>query len=162
MVIERTEQFLRLDNTSPTVTGNGKVLSLDANGNVILVDDGGSSTAGWSLTGNSGTTAGTNFLSTTDNEDLVFKTNNTELFRLTAAGNFLIGTATDNGKKLQVVGSSHELSLAPESERSGWMTTARIRGTAWSICLVVRSRAFSTPSSPGLTRGSDVVVRIDR
>ena len=26
-----------------------------------------------------------------------------------------------------------ELSLAPESERSGWMTTARIRGTAWSI-----------------------------
>ena len=47
------------------------------------------------------------FLGTTDNEDLVFKTNNTEQFRLSAAGNFLIGTATDNGKKLQVVGSSH-------------------------------------------------------
>ena len=98
---------LRLDNTSPTVTGNGKVLSLDANGNVILVDDGGSSTAGWLPTGNSGTTAGTNFLGTTDNEDLVFKTNNIEQFRLTATGNFLIGTATDNGKKLQVVGASH-------------------------------------------------------
>lgn len=30
----------------------------------------------WSLTGNSSTTAGTNFLGTTDNKDLVFKTNN--------------------------------------------------------------------------------------
>ena len=30
----------------------------------------------WGLTGNSGTTAGTNFIGTTDNVDLVFKTNN--------------------------------------------------------------------------------------
>jgi hypothetical protein len=30
---------------------------------------------GWSLTGNSGTTAGTNFIGTTDNQDLVFKRN---------------------------------------------------------------------------------------
>jgi hypothetical protein len=100
-------QFLRLTNASPTVTGNGKVLSLDGDGNVILVDDGGSSTAGWSPTGNSGTTAGTNFLGTTDNQDLVFKTNNTERFRLTSGGNFLFGTSTDNGKKFQVAGTSH-------------------------------------------------------
>lgn len=99
-------QFLRLTNASSTVTGNGKVLSLDSVGNVILVDDG-SSTAGWSPTGNSGTTAGTNFLGTTDNQDLVFKTNSAERFRLTGGGNFLFGTSTDNGKKFQVVGSSH-------------------------------------------------------
>lgn len=34
---------------------------------------GGGGTAGWALTGNSGTTAGTNFLGTTDNQDLIFK-----------------------------------------------------------------------------------------
>jgi len=37
----------------------------------------------WSRTGNSGTTAGTDFLGTTDDEDLVFKTNNIEILRLT-------------------------------------------------------------------------------
>lgn len=29
--------------------------------------------AGWSLTGNAGTTAGTNYIGTSDNQDLVFK-----------------------------------------------------------------------------------------
>jgi len=49
---------------------------------------GGSSTPtdGWALTGNSGTTAGTNFVGTTDNTDLVFKRSGSEFFRLTSAG----------------------------------------------------------------------------
>lgn len=37
---------------------------------------------GWSLTGNSGTTAGTNFIGTTDAQDLVFKRDSAEVFRL--------------------------------------------------------------------------------
>jgi len=37
---------------------------------------------GWSILGNSGTTAGTNFLGTTDNVDLVFKVNNIESGRI--------------------------------------------------------------------------------
>ncbi len=48
----------------------------------------------WSLTGNSGTTPGTNFIGTTDNKDLVFKTNATEAFRATATNRIGIGTAT--------------------------------------------------------------------
>ena len=39
-------------------------------------DSVGGGSSGWALTGNSGTTAGTNFLGTTDNKDLVFKINN--------------------------------------------------------------------------------------
>lgn len=50
----------------------------------------------WALTGNSGTTAGTNFVGTTDAVDLVFKTNNTEFMRITSAGNVGIGTASPN------------------------------------------------------------------
>lgn len=51
---------------------NGQVLLTDASGNVTwqTPSAGGS---GWSLTGNSGTIPTTNFLGTTDNQDLVFK-----------------------------------------------------------------------------------------
>jgi hypothetical protein len=44
------------------------------------------SLTGWSLAGNAGTTAGTNFIGTTDAIDLVLKANNTEYLRITSAG----------------------------------------------------------------------------
>src|ERR1035437_6911484 len=50
----------------------------------------------WLLTGNAGTTAGTNFIGTTDLQDLVFKTNNTEWVRIMSAGNVGIGTPAPN------------------------------------------------------------------
>jgi len=50
------------------------------------------SSTDWHLTGNIGTTPGTNFLGTIDNQDLVFKTSNTERMRITTAGNVGIGT----------------------------------------------------------------------
>lgn len=46
---------------------------------------------GWSVTGNSGTTPLTNFFGTTDNQPLVFRTNNAERMRLTSAGNLGLG-----------------------------------------------------------------------
>jgi hypothetical protein len=44
-----------------------------------------SSTSGWSLSGNGGTTAGTNFLGTTDAQGLVFKVNNQNDGRLSSS-----------------------------------------------------------------------------
>ena len=68
---------------------------------VALAGDGGKN---WSLTGNAGTVAGTNFLGTTDNIHLVFKTNNTERFRILNNGN--VGIAQTNPtEKLDVVGN---------------------------------------------------------
>ncbi|NTW32295.1 MAG: tail fiber domain-containing protein [Bacteroidetes bacterium] len=55
---------------------------------------------GWQLTGNSGTTTGTNFIGTTDNKDFVFKTNNTEWARITSGGNVGIGTTSPNYKQV--------------------------------------------------------------
>ncbi|WP_300565806.1 hypothetical protein [Flavobacterium sp.] len=55
------------------------------------------SNSDWKLTGNVGTTAGTNFVGTTDAVDFVTKTNNTEKTRVTSAGNFGIGTSTPQG-----------------------------------------------------------------
>ena len=48
----------------------------------------------WQTGGNAGTTAGNNFLGTTDNQALVFKTNNNEVARIDTAGNVGIGTTS--------------------------------------------------------------------
>jgi hypothetical protein len=50
------------------------------------------SSLNWSLLGNSGTVSATNFEGTIDNVDMVWKSNNTEGMRLSAAGNLGIGT----------------------------------------------------------------------
>ncbi len=73
--------------TLPASITAGGVLTTDASGNLSWVAP--SSTTetdptAWKLTGNSGTTAGTNFLGTTDNQSLVIKTNSTEAARFTA------------------------------------------------------------------------------
>lgn len=75
-------------------------LYTDGGGNVLsapISSLGGGS--GWSLTGNSGTTAGTNFIGTTDPQDFVIKTNGNQVALFGQNGNVAIGdnaTATNN------------------------------------------------------------------
>lgn len=94
-------RFTNLTLASPQTTSNGKSLSVDANGDVILVP---SSTDAWLLTGNANATA-TSFLGTTNAFDVVFKAANAEAMRiLNSNGNVGIGTATPT-EKLDVVGN---------------------------------------------------------
>ena len=80
--------------TIPTTDGtSGQVLSTNGSGTLSWASAL-TTASGWSLTGNSGTTPGTNFLGTTDNKDLVFKTNGTEAFRATTTNRIGIGTTT--------------------------------------------------------------------
>lgn len=58
----------------------------------------------WSLSGNSGTSATTNFIGTTDTNPLVFKTNNFEWMRVTTTGELAIGN-TNPIATLDVTGS---------------------------------------------------------
>jgi len=82
-------RFTNLTSASPTIAANGKALSVDANGDVVLMP---SASDAWKLLGNAGTVAGTNFLGTTDAQDLVFKTNNLERVRTLASnGNVGVG-----------------------------------------------------------------------
>ena len=67
--------------------GTGKVLTSDSNGVGTWQSPTTQSGNNWSLLGNSGTTAGTNFIGTTDSQDFVIKTNNTERERTYAAVN---------------------------------------------------------------------------
>jgi hypothetical protein len=55
-----------------------------------------SSATAWQLTGNSGTSAATNFIGTTDNNPLVFRTQNAEVMRITNTGTTGIGTTAPN------------------------------------------------------------------
>ena len=55
-------------------------------------------TYAWGIDGNTGTTAGTNFVGTTDAQSLVFKTNNIEGMRISATQNVGINTTTPQYK----------------------------------------------------------------
>jgi hypothetical protein len=79
---------LQTGATNNIVTlGAGGVLQTRTAGDLL-------NTTAWRLDGNSATTAGTNFLGTTDDEEFVLKTNNTERLRVlttTVAGNDVAG-----------------------------------------------------------------------
>lgn len=62
--------------------------------------------AQWSLTGNSGTNPGVNFIGTTDSKDLVLKTNNAERIRIANSGSVGIGGAPASNVSLKVYGKS--------------------------------------------------------
>jgi hypothetical protein len=77
--------------TGSLLIGNGtspvSLLGAGTNGQVLTIVAGSpawaaaGSFAGWALTGNAGTTPGTNFIGTTDAQDFVIKTNNVEVGR---------------------------------------------------------------------------------
>lgn len=58
----------------------------------------------WNLSGNAGTTPGTDFIGTTDNQRLVIKTNNNEAVTVLPGGNVGIGTSNPSSQ-LEVIGA---------------------------------------------------------
>src|SRR5690348_12032182 len=52
----------------------------------------GNGTTGWTTTGNSGTNSSTNFMGTTDAQDVVFKSNNSEGMRLKTSNKLQLGS----------------------------------------------------------------------
>ena len=68
---------------------NNYIFTSDANGVGTWTDPNALTiTNKWGILGNTGTNANTNFVGTTDNVDLTFRTNNTEKARLLSNGNF--------------------------------------------------------------------------
>ena len=66
----------------------------------------------WSITGNAGTVAGANFIGTSDNVDVVVKTNAQEQMRVRSSGNVGIGTAApDNSAKIDISSSSQGFAM---------------------------------------------------
>jgi hypothetical protein len=67
---------LRLTNlgTATTATTNTKLLSVNSNGDVIVTNN--PASTNWLYTGNAGINAATNFLGTTDDKQMILKSNN--------------------------------------------------------------------------------------
>jgi hypothetical protein len=92
--------------------------------------------AGWGLTGNTGTVAGTNFIGTTEAQDLRIRTNNIERLAITSAGNVGIGI-TNPSARLQVLASggtnpdANGILVANTTNSVGQdaIITARVAGT---------------------------------
>jgi len=87
-------------------TFNGSTLSLNSNSGTTVNITGFTSSSGWSLTGNTGTTPTSDFIGTIDNQDLVFRTNNFERVRI------LGGNEVGNGIQFNSQGSTPYLTFA--------------------------------------------------
>jgi hypothetical protein len=64
------------------VLAAGSNITLSTNGNTLTVSGTSGGGAGWALSGNSGTTAGVNFVGTTDNQPLELRVNGQRAFRV--------------------------------------------------------------------------------
>jgi len=72
----------------------------------------------WNLKGNKGTTAGTNFLGTTDDQSLVMKTNNTQRMWIDKGGNVGVNTSSP-GAQLEAQATSGNIGLMGTSDARG-------------------------------------------
>lgn len=155
------------DNTNP---GEGLYFNTSTNTTPVWVKIG--STA-WGLNGNSGTSAGTNFLGTTDAQGLDIRTNNAVRMSILSGGNVGIGS-TAPVAKLSVNGNgvnpSGTTDLWVENnaivQGSEWVggspNRGRLRiGTAWNyVGLYAESNSPSSAGNDLVLGASSGIVRI--
>lgn len=78
----------------------------------------------WSLLGNAGVVSGTNFVGSTNNADVAFRSNNTETFRMTNAQKLLIGVTTPTApgsQKLEVSSGTGDAVFGHSNNIGGWL-----------------------------------------
>ena len=83
--------------------------------------DTGNNVGDWKLLGNAGTNVSDNFLGTTDNVDLVFRTNNAEKVRVLSGGNVGIGEINPQ-RLLHMKGTAGNVALRLENSTAGART----------------------------------------
>ena len=127
----------------PTTDGTAnQVLQTDGSGNVTFATL--TASNDWSITGNTGTDSSTNFIGTTDNVDLNFRTNNTRRMELTTSGGLNIdpdGTATA-GDALDVNGDTIIGGGTGNFDNASENITIRGRSEEWIVS--VENTASST------------------
>lgn len=101
----------------------------------------------WNLSGNSGTNGSNNFVGTTDNQDLVFKTNNTERIRINSNGNIGVGISPDPNIAFKAQGRSQFLSSV-DSDTFQVKNTGSNIGSGYSLVWLNYSQY--QPNNPGV------------
>lgn len=160
---------------TPTITGTGnasvtgvypantinvppQVLSMT--GNTLNLSNGGNSVdisgAAWSTTGNNGINANTNFIGTTNANDLAFRTNNTERVRIMSTGSVAIGTQTPSAF-FDVAGGN--IKLGTGSDPFSIMYHGTIQKT--NISLIISSTNVVSLSIPGALVGDMLILTLN-
>lgn len=115
-----------------------RMVGADANGTLIIVPAGtngqvltqtGTGPAwqpitAWLTTGNAGTNAAANFMGSTDNVDVAFRTNNIETFRMTNGQRLLVGTPTlgaPGTQKMEINAATGDALFAHSPNVGGWL-----------------------------------------
>ncbi|MBS1646389.1 MAG: tail fiber domain-containing protein [Bacteroidetes bacterium] len=103
----------------------------------------------WLTVGNAGTTAGTNFLGTTDNQDLVLKTNGTEWVRVRNMGNVGVNTSGALPTSKLQVNEYYDttIALTPFQSAAGNLAGISVYSTTDFIGMTTVNRANSVSSS---------------
>ena len=91
--VDSSSVQLRVTGTAPT---GEFITAINQNGSIVSAPPAGGT--GWSLIGNSGTNPATNFLGTTDSQDIAIRSNNVEGMRLSTSGLVGIGTSSPSRK----------------------------------------------------------------
>jgi|GEM_PF-3380016 len=111
--------IVRTDNS-----GNLGITNFTGNANDVLLGSGvfgplPAQVSAWELTGNAGTNPGANFLGTTDNADMVIRTNNSERMRISNSGFIGINSAPSSAYQLNVYAASGSSGIYSSVTASG-------------------------------------------
>lgn len=137
---------------SEIVLGTG----LSFSGNVLNATG-----AGWSLTGNAGTAPATNFLGTTDNQRLVFRTNNLERATILTNGNLGVGLAAPDATVHNNGSSINSVRAISNKPTGGNIETAANSvdiGSTFSINQTTAGQTLTIPSPTVTTAGRMIKV----
>lgn len=136
---------VKIGNTSTTNAGTIRWTGTDFegyDGSQWIQFGGGAS--GWSITGNSGTTPGTNFIGTTDYQDLRIRTNNFDRLTITREGNVGIATTNATGR-FQTKLNNGEFSLW---DNGGFLGTSLLGGFTGNAGFAPQMRFAETGVGP--------------
>ncbi|MBL0016801.1 MAG: hypothetical protein IPP17_10185 [Bacteroidetes bacterium] len=129
-----------LSSTSTLALGTApfSAVMVDANGVMYRGGTTGSPANAWMTLGNAGTVPATNFMGSTDNVDVAFRTNNTEVYRMTNAQKLLVGATTPTApatQKMEVNAVTGDALWAHSPNVGGWLgyETNFTVGTAGAI-----------------------------
>jgi len=126
----------------------GSNITITPSGNILTIASTASGANNWSLTGNAGTNPLGQFLGTTDNQPLVFKTNNAEAMRVGTDGSFAIGTnnaGIGNPARLTVAGNDLSQSAIGLKNTGGGIEWRLVSDTDSSFKIVKSTGATFPP-----------------